>query len=168
MVDWLQHDSSFLQSERLTSLSTGLVADDTINCQDCQEIGDKSIRGIVGQNFHDVKLSEKNKVVPLSALNWSLKTHEIVIPVDTNLLYQRIIKTMHDETELMKCFQYELSPFPQTLFDERGMRKGVKSALDSFFDPCLDLDQSTKNWKFVIDWGYVLVCYIALMLKLAS
>lgn len=89
---------------------------------------------MTGSNFEDIKMSRKGKVIPLGAMSSGIKIHDTIVPIDTNLLYQRILSTTTNFEDLRECFKYELSPVPQTLFDEFGMRKTVKSSLYSAFN----------------------------------
>ncbi|GBL72265.1 hypothetical protein AVEN_115229-1 [Araneus ventricosus] len=53
-------------------------------------------------------------------------------------------------------FTFELSPFPLSLFNEKGMRKGTKSSLFSAFSPTkIDAVQG-KNNSVVVDGGHLL------------
>ncbi|XP_072153362.1 uncharacterized protein [Bemisia tabaci] len=93
-------------------------------------------------------------------MNSGLKIHDTIVPIDTNLLYQRIMKTVRSDTELENYFNYELSPIPQALFDSHGMRKGTNSTLYKSFNVSKNLKLTTENCKFVIDGGYLLHCVI--------
>ncbi|KAF2900916.1 hypothetical protein ILUMI_05270 [Ignelater luminosus] len=68
-----------------------------------------------------------------SAINCKKKIYDTVTPIDTNLFYQRILSTFKQDDELEEYFKFELSPIPQSLFDELGMRKTVKSSLYPVF-----------------------------------
>ncbi|GBN76958.1 hypothetical protein AVEN_194150-1 [Araneus ventricosus] len=53
-------------------------------------------------------------------------------------------------------FTFELSPFPLSLFNEEGMRKGTKSSLFSAFTPTkIDTVQGKNNFV-VVDGGHLL------------
>ncbi|GBO03476.1 hypothetical protein AVEN_18522-1 [Araneus ventricosus] len=53
-------------------------------------------------------------------------------------------------------FTFELSPFPLSLFNEEGMRKGTKSSLFSAFSPTkIDAVQGKNNFV-VVDGGHLL------------
>ncbi|GBN22669.1 hypothetical protein AVEN_148538-1 [Araneus ventricosus] len=53
-------------------------------------------------------------------------------------------------------FTFELSPFPSSLFNEEGMRKGTTSSLFSAFTPTkIDAVQGKNNFV-VVDGGHLL------------
>ncbi|GBM56394.1 hypothetical protein AVEN_132866-1 [Araneus ventricosus] len=58
----------FNQSEELISLSSGIVADDRVNCDSAEELGENAAKGIVGKRFADVTLKRKVQVFTLAAM----------------------------------------------------------------------------------------------------
>lgn len=54
----------------------------------------------------------------------SIKIHDDIIPIDPNDIFQRILILLMNQPpeELPKIFEYELAPYPQSLFDMYGFR----------------------------------------------
>ena len=79
----------------------------------------------------------------------------IKLPIDPALLYLRmsIIKSFDDE--IKKIFEYELAPYPLSLFDALGMRKTPKSAIYHCFQS-VNSEVDTTNAAYIIDGGNLL------------
>ncbi|KYM93404.1 hypothetical protein ALC62_15994 [Cyphomyrmex costatus] len=112
---------------------------------------------IDGCNFKDIKLKRSDKCVPLLAVISKIVIDKEIVPIDPLLLFQRISIVKSSDEELEEFLQYELAPFPLSLFDESGMRKNVKSQLYSIFTPSPSNTLNTlNNGTFVIDGGMLL------------
>lgn len=119
------------------------------------EEGKKSLDNIIGNNFGSVKFQRKNKVLPLKAVQSSVKVNSEDIPIDPLLLYQRISLNINSKEDMKAFLQYELAPFPLSLFTENGTRKNVKSQLyDEFTN--IDALPTSDNHVHVIDGGFLL------------
>ena len=64
-----------------------------------------------------------------------------------------IIKSF--EKEILKKFEYELAPYPLSLFDAFGMRKTPKSAIYDCFQ-LVNAEVDTTNAAYIVDGGYLL------------
>lgn len=71
------------------------------------------------------------------------------------MLFQRISFLKKPEEQLESYFQYELAPYPLSLFDEKGMRETQKSALYDAFVP-IESQLDSENTLYVIDGGFLL------------
>lgn len=155
MKEWLAQRSPFCSSNNLVSLSSGIVADSTINCHKAFKVGTESLMSISGKVLRDVTIRRKFSVKPLSNMSSKINTGKRDIIIDPTLLFQRIALVKKNEEELKHFFSYELAPYPLSLFDEKGMRKNTKSDLYDLFDPLLEVP-IVENPTFVIDGGYLL------------
>nr|CAI5866755.1 unnamed protein product [Callosobruchus analis] len=156
---WLRKHDPFKDRHGLTSLSTGIIGGDNINCHMALEKGREGMKLMVQKTMNNVKLSEatskiKNLRSAIKGINVSDDTQE----VDTNLLFQRICMFFHgNEKETRNALSYELSPFPPSLFDEDGyMRKSPKSELFKLFKAYPESDLQPKDFYNVIDGGWLL------------
>lgn len=75
--------------------------------------------------------------------------------MDPLLLFQRISLTNKTPAEFKCYLDYELSPYPLSLFDELGMRKTTKSSLYDCFEP-QRTELSSESLIHVVDGGYLL------------
>lgn len=138
------------------SIATGITGDEKVNCYDAFNIGVKAMKKINGQNFKDLKLTKKDKVVSLLTVNNKIKVYDEVIPIDELLLFQRICVLKKSEEELQTYLNFELAPYPVTLFDQGLMRKTTKS---SFYDLFTQLNISVNDnniFSYAIDGGMLL------------
>lgn len=152
---WLSSHDPFPNSDNIFSISTGVVGDSTIDCYNALKIGVHGIKKIIGSNFKDVKFKRVDKVHPLATVNSAIKIHDAIVPVDPMLLFQRIIIAKKDDEELVNYLEYELAPYPLSLFNETGMRKTKKSALYNILEESRDR-VNFIDCRHVIDGGYLL------------
>lgn len=117
------------------SISTGMVGTEIINCHLASEIGTKLLKNMIGLCYDSVKFKRKDKVLPLAAMTSSILIDKTPALVNPLLLFQRISISKQSNEDLMAYFAYELSPYPLSLFNVDGMRKGTKSTLYSSFVP---------------------------------
>lgn len=155
LVDWFKSHDPFTVSEFVISISTGILGDETINCHKAFEIGNSSMNSIVGTNFEQVKFVRKNRVMPIRGLQSKIKISNEEIVVNPDTLFRRIAMLKKSDKELMEYFEYELAPYPLSLFDETGMRKTPKSVFYDFFTPVTD-NVNFHGVAYVIDGGFLL------------
>ncbi|CAH0555189.1 unnamed protein product [Brassicogethes aeneus] len=118
---------------------------DQVNCHKAYDVGLDSMSKITGLNFNEIKLKRADKVLPLSVVNKSVKINDCKVSVDPLLLFQRITVSKKFESNLQEYLQYELSPYPTSLFDNNGMRKTMKSSLYQ------SNDLQPQEWGWVLE-----------------
>ncbi|KAJ8871971.1 hypothetical protein PR048_028311 [Dryococelus australis] len=120
LLSWLKEHSTW-DVDCLRSLARGVVADDSINCDQAQYVCLGAIKLIIGSTLGEVKLTQKNRVKPLSAVARSILIRDDVVEVNSHQLFMRIVYVMKTENDLKHYLSYELSPRPPALFDEVAM-----------------------------------------------
>ncbi len=105
-VNWFESHDPFPASEFVMSISTGILGDETINCHRALEIGNSSIRSIVGKNFEQVKFLRKNRVVPIRGFKSKVIIRGEEIPVNSETLFRRIAMLKKSDTELKEYFKF--------------------------------------------------------------
>lgn len=157
-LNWFHDHNPFAPrpADELVSVSTGMVADVTINCDRATEVGTKAMESLTGNNFYTVKLHRNDKIKPLSSMNKTITIRSDTVDVNTHQLFSRIVlvKNKDDFAELL---QYELAPWPPALFDDVSMRKTQKSTLKTIFEsevPCVNT--ALKDPTYIIDGGFLL------------
>ncbi|XP_050518957.1 uncharacterized protein LOC126893059 [Diabrotica virgifera virgifera] len=123
LLDWFSSHDPFPKINKIISIASGVVIDDKINCHKAREVGIASMAKMTGETFNNIKLKRSEKVLPLLAASSTLKVHEEEVAIDPVLLFQRMSITEAFEDEIEKIFEYELAPYPLSLFDAAGMRK---------------------------------------------
>ncbi len=117
-------------SEQLVSLSTGLVADESVNADDAESVGGKIVASMVGHSVAEYKFSQKNQVKTLATAVYVNNASGERIEMDPQRLYQRLLVTSIGDIPLPDLFQYELCSSPPSLFDNHmRMRTGDKAEL---------------------------------------
>lgn len=142
----------------LVSIATNVVADDRINVLEAFPKGVNIMSDIYKSkgNFRDLHLKKVNKVLTLQHMIGTLTVQDDVIPIEPNLIFQRISLIKATPEEKKHFFEYELSPYPQTLFDECGFRKNNKSDLYTYFEEITENLHDTEKFGYVIDGGMLL------------
>ena len=107
---------------QLQSLSTGLIADDKINCDETGNLGCSIQMKLDNLKFSEASVKRKDRVTTLASLNNQIKVKDRMFLVDLVQLFSRLILIMGRSDNLMKYFKYEL-----TL--DQMMRKGNKASL---------------------------------------
>jgi hypothetical protein len=64
------------------SILSGVVGDATITCYDAFRVGKRAMNSIVDLTFADVKLSRKDRALPISSVSSSIKVHDERVVVD--------------------------------------------------------------------------------------
>ena len=157
LLQWLMVHSPIISSKQLMSIVTGVVADNTINCDAAVEVGTEAMQKILGKKFGDIQLHRKDKVLPLSCVNNSVKVREEVIPVNTMQLFSRIVCVIKTDKDFASCLEYEVAPRPLSLFNEISMRKTQKSVMYDVIESVADSQQTyPAGSTFVLDGGHLL------------
>ncbi|KAL4100763.1 hypothetical protein QTP88_020794 [Uroleucon formosanum] len=156
LLKWFSSHPPFLELNEIISISTGVIGDTTINCHNAYEIGLIEMKKIIGQTYGTVKLKRSNRVLPIAILNSSIRIREEIISIDPLFIFQRISIMKTSNEELKSYFEYELSPYPLSLFNEMGTRKTKKSILYDFIQSSNLESFTLGNALYVIDGGFLL------------
>ncbi|KAG1677542.1 hypothetical protein GQR58_013879 [Nymphon striatum] len=126
---WLQVHPPFVgyEKDRLVSLSTGIVADTSVNCDNAVELGLNAASEMAGKKFTTIKLRRNDKVKTIGAQNKTLKVRGQNIKVNHTLLFNRITCVLNSSSEMGSFLTYELAPQPPSLFQGGLMRKTTKN-----------------------------------------
>lgn len=156
---WLDDHGIFEnQLDKLMSLSTGLVGDESIDCHRAFEKGLESMVKMVGVDAETYKHSKLNCVKTLIATTPVMEVDNEKVPIDTTLLFQKIAVSLVDRKDLMKdAISFELSPYPMALFNDSGIMRGSnKSDLYKYLNKTTYAKKDFTDVRFVIDGGYLL------------
>ncbi|MGR0227394.1 hypothetical protein, partial [Klebsiella pneumoniae] len=129
--EWLNDHPPFPQINLLMSLSTGLIGNEKINCHQALQIGTAIMQNFVGCKFGEMKQSRKHTVMPLASMSCTIKIGGEKATINPLTIFQRTLIAKKSDADVERLLEYELSPFPLSLFNEGGMRKGTKSTLYS-------------------------------------
>jgi len=155
LLDWFNFHDPFPYAENIMSIATGVTGDEKINCHVAWSVGMAGMDKKIGSTFGDVKFQRTDRVLSLLTVNSTIKIHDTETAVDPLLLFQRIIVIKRTNEELRNYLEYELAPYPLSLFDEAGMRKTTKSLFYDNFE-IVKSPPDFQNATYVIDGGYLL------------
>lgn len=155
LCDYFANNEPFPNLPSLISLDTGLIGDETVDCHLAYEKGLEVLNRITGSYFSNLQLKRRDKVIPLMAMSSSILVNDQKVAVNPNSVFQRIVMSSEKTVGLKGCIDYELAPFPASLFDGVGFRKTQKSKLYSLFNPLENINLSSNIFT-VIDGGYML------------
>ena len=98
------------ETDRLVSLSTGLVADDCVNCENAIEICQQATSEMTGKKFSEIKLRRNDKVKTMDAKHTTVNARGQCMAVNPALLFNRITCALNKGSEMSGFFAYELAP----------------------------------------------------------
>ncbi|KAF2891696.1 hypothetical protein ILUMI_14477 [Ignelater luminosus] len=109
---------NFPETCDIMSTQTGVIGVKTVTCFNALQIGKQAMSQMVGKQFTDIKLSRKDRALSLLSTSSSIRTDDEIIPVERQVLFQRICINKQSNEDLQKYLQYELAPMPLYLLDE--------------------------------------------------
>ena len=74
-VEWLQAHPPFDRHDPdiLCSIASGIVADESVNCDNALELGKSSMEKMIGKHYFDATLRQKEKVKAIAAMKNIIK-----------------------------------------------------------------------------------------------
>ena len=158
-VQWLQAHPPFAgyQPDRLVSISTGVVADASVNCDNAVQIGQAAAFKIAGKQFTEVTLHRNDRVKTMGDKN-SINIRGQATVLNPTLFFNRITCVLKTSSDMEQFMSYELAPQPPSLFHGGVMRKPTKSALGTLLKPYAPVQANipNNNCQFVIDGDHLL------------
>ena len=130
ILEWFEVLNPFDSTRTsLQSLSSGLVADESVNCDDAEEAGMKIHAKLEQQSISKCTIKRADQVRTLGTLRNVVKVNKQNVNIDPTKLFSRLIVLLERYSDLTPYFQYELTPIPTSLFIDNMMRKPNKASL---------------------------------------
>ena len=158
-LGWLEAHPPFANkpSKTLVSISTGIVANETINCDEAVHHGTIAMQKMVGNNFAGIKLRRNDKVKTIAAMTNTVQISNEEITVNPLQLFSRISCIINSSSELSSFLKYELAPRAPSLFDDVSMRKSTTAVLATLLDLMAPNENNLPDGAiFVVDGGHLL------------
>ena len=160
-IKWLEVHPPFSprKTNEIISLASGVIADNSVNCDEAIRIGYEAMQKMVSssENFASISLHRKNKVKSQAAMKNKIKIRGEDVVVNPTSFFNRITCILGTSSEMGTFLQYELSPHPPSLFLDGQMRKTSKSSLGKALKSYAEDSTATaSNSFYVIDGGYFL------------
>ena len=115
---FLEARNPFDSDPSLRSISSGVIADESVNVDNAKQIGESILKSTEGKRVDEFVFRKKAQAVTLNCKT-QLKIDGDVVSVDPHLLFQRLISAARgntEQTELEDFFTYELATHPASLF----------------------------------------------------
>ena len=130
VVEYLRTTGPFDDDPSLHNITTGEVADESINVDKFIEIGERVVRNLQGLNIFDYTFHRNDAIKNMSSKR-CIKSKDDNAQIDPTLDFQRLLVLAKSNTvDIGDIIEYELSPYPPALFSSTVMlRKSDKSQL---------------------------------------
>ena len=132
LIQWFdEHNPLDMNQPSLRSLVTGITAtaDDNINCDDAEEVGNALQVKLDNVCVEDATMKTKDKVRTLESLRLGVKLEGKTVHIDPSILFTRLTTIIGPDEDAMKYFDYEMTPEPTAIFKDGMLRKPTKSTL---------------------------------------
>jgi len=128
VLDYLTERTPFgTDCIELRSLSSGIVAEKSVNVDSADIVGSKILTSMDGMYVSKFKFSKKEQVFTLaSSMYVSLDGEKI--EMDAHQLYQRLLVAGIGTIDLPTLFQYEICSYPASLFDQKLLMRQADKA----------------------------------------
>ena len=159
ILKWLaQHNPFDIQRPELRSLSSGLTASggDGVNCDRSQKLDSYSKENSMTSNITKHRLKALRKSVTLINLTKGIKIDQETVHVEPLILFSRLLALLERCEDTTPYFQYELTPFPASLFKHSIMRKPNKSVLGTSLTSGVTTVITEIDTSYVLDGGALL------------
>ena len=121
-ISWLEEHDPFSKTHELSSLLTGVVADQNVNCDKAFEVGTLALKEIENKTFNEIHLKRKLAVKSLASITKSMKINNNTVCVNPNTLLHRMVCTVRSDERLEEIFKFELCAYPPSLFGEANLQ----------------------------------------------
>ena len=145
----------------LRSISSGVVADEIVNVDIAKQVGESILKSMEGKRVEDFVFKKKGQAVTLNCKT-QLKIDDVVVTVDPQLHFQRLISAARGNTKpekLKNLFTYELATHPAALFGmDTLIRAANKPQLTTAIWNQFKLESASiqGDCKYVLDGGALL------------
>ena len=146
-------------SQELRSLSSGVIADNSVNADRAEAVGQTIVKSMHGKSVAEYKFSKKDQVTALAATTY-LTVEGEQLEIDPKQLFQRLLVAGAGTVDIVTLSTYELSSYPAVLFDSNLlMRLPDKASLQSSLVkkvPSCIVSQCPEDVVYVLDGGALL------------
>ena len=156
---WLSSHSpfSFISENKLVSIGTGIVADESADADNAPDIGMTLAKRQTGKMYGDMKLKRKDRIIPISAAHNTTNVNGKEIEINSTLLFMRVTCIIKQEKEMKEYLQYEFATYPPSIFYQGVMRKNNKSDLANILKKLTEPTSIPPEGAcYVVDGGYLL------------
>jgi hypothetical protein len=164
LFEWFEvHDPFDDNRARLQSLPSGLIGDDSVNCDQAEDVGRKIQLKLNGISVTKASIKRSEHVKSLATTKNTVRiNNQQTVNIDLARLFTRLIVLVERCEVIKSYFQYELTPVPTSLFADNMMRKPNKASL---VQSLLGKDYQAVDQEEIISTKYHVVDGGALLRK---
>jgi hypothetical protein len=129
---------------------------DGVNCDEADAIGSVIQANWNNMSVSEVTLRKIDQVMTMAQLSNSVSVQSEKVNIDPYTLFHHLITAGERCGKLQDCFEYELTPYPMSLFKSGLMRKPDKAGLYRDFVKDLTYAAKPSQMTYVMDGGYML------------
>ena len=130
MLEWLDSFNPFDGTRTaFQSLSLGLVADESINCDNAKEVGKAIHTKLEHASVAKCTIKRSDQVKSLGILRNVVKIKIQTVNIDPTRLFSRLVVPLERCPDLKPYFHFELTPILTSLFINNMVRKPNKASL---------------------------------------
>ena len=127
--EWLDENDPFdVQKPKLQSLSSNLIADENVNCDQIMAVGRRIQNSLDGMSVAEASI-KRSVVKTLASLKNVVKIRDQRVNIDPTLLFMRLVVIAERNDNILSYFKHELTAVPTSLFVDTMMRKPNKASL---------------------------------------
>lgn len=163
LIQWFKSHSPFPSNQSLCNIATGMSGGPDVNCHEAESLGIRSVQKIsprveiletgeiitIKENFANVKFDKDLQITPLSVSNGSIRIDDIKVPVDNKMLFDRFKHSQPKEEDFPKFFEYEICPYPLSLFESFTKIRHSQEDVFAIFKKCQPPPTNDNN--YIID-----------------
>lgn len=146
-------------SKELHSLSSGVIADKSVNVERAESVGHAILKSMQGKSVAEHTFRKRDQVTTLAASTYIAIQGER-LEIDPKQLFQRLVVAGTGTVDTKTLFTYELSAYPTALFDNSLlMRMPDKASLQTGLVkkvPSCVVSQCPDDVMYVLDGGALL------------
>jgi hypothetical protein len=160
-TSYLNERNPFSSDRSLRSIVSGVVANENVNADKAEEVGDNIIASMAGKSAKEFSFCKKNQVVTLASKR-VVASSDGSIKIDSQLLFQRlcVLAACGRIENPQELFQYEMCSFPPALFESQFLpRQANKPVLANAVWERTKQHQTDKppgDTHYVLDGGSLL------------
>ena len=155
--EWFDLHNPFGEDgQHLKSLSTGLIADDRVNCDEAENVGRNIQNQLDNRSMEDASIKRKERVQTFEDLLPKTKIGNNTVTINPTILFSRLTALANFQSNVSENFCYELTPEPTSLFKQGMMRKSTKAVLRNHLLGTKNATVPTTNDVCVVDGGALL------------
>ena len=118
LLQWLKAHSPFTFSYQrsVVVISTGIVADSSVNSDLAYDVGSSAAARINDKIFSELKLKRNDRVKTISGGTNTVKIRGKSVVVNPTLLFSRITCVLKNSSDMKSFLAYELAPQPLLIY----------------------------------------------------